>query len=64
MLRANGRNIVGQNLPPLLDVTCCVRLQTCCMLLPVFFWQNKAMFLLNIEGCFATRDVCASAKRP
>ena len=27
-LRANGRNIVGQQLPALLDVACCVRLQT------------------------------------
>ena len=27
-LRANGRNIVGQQLPTLLDVTCCVRLHT------------------------------------
>ena len=26
--RANGRNIVGQQLPTLLDVTCCVRLHT------------------------------------
>ena len=26
--RANGRNIVGQQLPILLDVTCCVRLHT------------------------------------
>ena len=38
--RANGRNIVGQQLPTLLDVTCCVRLHTllhvvgcCCVLL-------------------------------
>ena len=38
--RANGRNIVGQQLPTLLDVTCCVRLYTllhvvgcCCVLL-------------------------------
>ena len=33
---ANGRNIVGQQLPTLLDVTCCVRLHTvanCCVLL-------------------------------
>ena len=36
--RANGRNIVGQQLPTLLDVTCCVRLHTllhvvgCCLL--------------------------------
>ena len=29
-----------------------------------FFWQNKAMFLLNIKGRFASRDVCASAERP
>ena len=27
-LRANGRKIVGQQLPTLLDVTCCVRLDT------------------------------------
>ena len=26
IVRANGRNIVGQQLPTLLDVTCCVRL--------------------------------------
>ena len=26
--RANGRNIVGQQLPTLLGVTCCVRLHT------------------------------------
>ena len=32
---ANGRNIVGQQLPTLLDVTCCVRLHTRCMLLRV-----------------------------
>ena len=38
--RANGRNIVGQQIPTLLDVTCCVRLHTllhvvgcCCVLL-------------------------------
>ena len=33
--RANGRNIVGQQLPALLDVTCCVRLHT----------------LLHVVGC-------------
>ena len=39
-LRANGRNIVDQQLPTSLDVTCCVRLHTllygvgcCCVLL-------------------------------
>ena len=37
--RENGRNIVGQQLPTLLDFTCCVRLHTllhvvgCCWLL-------------------------------
>ena len=38
--RANGFNIVGQQLPTLLDITCCVRLHTlfhvvgcCCVLL-------------------------------
>ena len=35
--RANGRNIVGQQLPTLLDVTCCVRLHT----------------LLHVVGCCA-----------
>ena len=34
--RANGRNIVGQQLPTLLDVTCCVRLHT----------------LLHVVGCY------------
>ena len=29
--RANGRNIVGQQLPTFLDVTCCVRLHTQCI---------------------------------
>ena len=37
MLRANGRNIVGQQLPTLLDVSCCVRLHT----------------LLHVVGCCA-----------
>ena len=32
-LRANGRNIVGQQLPTLFDVTCCLRLHTLLMLL-------------------------------
>ena len=46
MVRANGRNIVGQHLPPLLDVTCGVRLQRCCMLLPVFL--RLARFFLSM----------------
>ena len=53
--RANGRNIVGQQLPILLDVTCCVRLHTllhvvgcCCVEYePVkFFSQQLPTFLL------------------
>ena len=42
-LRANRRNIVGQQLPPLLDVTCCVRLHT---LLRVFVQSLKQVKLL------------------
>ena len=34
-LRANGRNIVDQQLPTLLDVTCCAVCTPCCMLLDV-----------------------------
>ena len=54
-LRANGRNIVDQQLPTLLDVTCCVRLHPCCMLLDVveqslkpvkLFGQQLPTFLL------------------
>ena len=43
---ANGRNIVGQQLPTLLDVTCCVRLYTCCMLLRVVAQSLKLVKLL------------------
>ena len=42
-LRANRRNIVGQQLPPLLDVTCCVRLHT---LLRLFVQSLKQVKLL------------------
>ena len=42
-LRSNGRNIVGQQFPPLLDVTCCVRLHT---LLLVFVQSLKQVKLL------------------
>ena len=37
--RVNGRSIVGQQLPTLLDVTCCVRLHT----------------LLHVVGCCCTK---------
>ena len=57
-LGANGRNIVGQQLPTLLNVTCCIRLHTllhvvgCCSVLlkkvkPVkLFSQQLPTFLL------------------
>ena len=51
-LRANGRNIVGQQLPKLLDVTCCVRLHTllhvvgCCCVLLHKVW-NRSNFSAN-----------------
>ena len=53
-LRANGRNIVDQQLPTLLDVTCCLRLHTllhfvgccCVMLLGKLFSQQLPTFLL------------------
>ena len=50
--RANGRNIVGQQLPTLLDVTWCVRLHTllhvvgCCCVLLRKFW-NRSNFSAN-----------------
>ena len=40
IVRANGRNIVGQQLPTLLDVTCCVRLHT---------------LLHDVVGCFCAK---------
>ena len=45
---ANGRNIVGQQLPTLLDVTCCVCLHTRCVLLGVVVWSLKLVFA---NGC-------------
>ena len=42
--RANGRNFVPQQLPTLLDVTCCVRLHT---LLHVVAQSLKAVKLLH-----------------
>ena len=45
-LRANGRNIVDQQLPTLLDVTCCVRFHT----------------LLHVVGSMLLRVVVQSLK--
>ena len=50
--RTNGRNIVGQQLPTLLDVTCCVCLHTllhvvgCCCVLLRKVW-NRSNFSAN-----------------
>ena len=47
---ANGRNIVGQQLPTLLDITCCIRLHTllhvvgCCYVLLRKVW-NRLTFI-------------------
>ena len=45
--RANGRNIVGQKPPTLLDVTCCVCLHTMLELLGVVALSLKPVKLLN-----------------
>ena len=45
-LRANGRNIVGQQLLTLLDVTCCVCCTPSCMLLRVVGQSLKPVILL------------------
>ena len=53
--RANGRNIVGQQLPTLLDVTCCVRVHTmwhvvgCCCVLLRKFWNRSNFTTPNIS---------------
>ena len=47
-LRANGRNIVDQQLPTLLDVTCCVRLHT----------------LLHVVGCCCAKFETGQTFRP
>ena len=55
MLRANGPNVVCQQLPTLLDVTCCVRLYTllhvvaCCWKVLRKAW-NRSNFKLRTNG--------------
>ena len=55
MLRANGPNVVWQQLPTLLDVTCCVRLYTllhvvaCCWKVLRKAW-NRSNFKLRTNG--------------
>ena len=64
---ANGRKVVGQQLPTLLDVTCCVRLHTllhvvgcCCVLLPKV-WNRSNFSANNSQHFFCS--VIAKAKR-
>ena len=47
-VRANGHNIVGQQLPTFLDVTCYVRLHTLLLLRKVW---NRSNFYLRANGC-------------
>ena len=65
--RANGRNIVGQQLPALLDVTCCVRLHTllhvvgCCCVLSRKVWNQSNFSANNSQHFFCS--VIAKASR-
>ena len=58
--RANGRNIVGQQLPKLLDVTCCVRLHTllhvvgCCCVLLRKVWNQSNFSANNSQHFFCS----------
>ena len=57
---ANGRNIVGQQLPELLDVTCCVRLHTllnvvgCCCVLLRKVWNRSNVSANNSQHFFCS----------
>ena len=59
-LRANGRNIVDQQLPTLLDVTCCVRLHTllhvvgCCCALLRKVWNLSNFSANNSQHFFCS----------
>ena len=58
--RANGRNIVGQQLPILLDVTCCFRLHTllhvvgCCCVLLRRVWNRSNVSANNSQHFFCS----------
>ena len=61
--RASGRNIVGQQLPTLWDVTCCVCFTPCCMLLYVFAccwellrkgWKRSNFWASNSQHFFCS----------
>ena len=61
--RASGRNFVGQQLPILLDVTCCVRLHTllhvvgyCCVLLRKLSLKPVTLFSQQLPTFLLFRD--------
>ena len=66
--RANGRNIVGQQLPTLLDVTCCVRLHTQCIVgsccIRLHTTANKQATIPNIVGATMLRIVASVCTQP
>ena len=53
--RSNGRNIVGQQLPTLLDFTCCVRLHTLLHIVAQSLKQVK-LFSQQLPTYFLFRD--------
>ena len=59
-LRATGLNIVGQQLPTLLDITCCVRLHTllhvigCCCVLLRKVWNRSNFSINNYQHLFCS----------
>ena len=58
-LRVNGSNIVGQRLPTLLDVTCCVRLLNpvaCCWVLLRKVWNRSNFFSQQLPTFLLFRD--------
>ena len=66
--RANGRRIVGQQFPTLLDVTCCVRLHTplhvvaCCWELLRKVWNLSNFWPTNSNTSFVPWSPKPSAK--
>ena len=54
-LRSNGRNVVYQQLPTLLDVTCCIRLHTT---------TNTDATTPNIVGATMLRVVASICMQP
>ena len=67
--RSNRRNIAGQQLPTLLDVTCCVRLHTllqivgCCCVLLHKVWNQSNFSANNSQHFFCSPDRRSVAQR-